>query len=177
MRWVAFLRAVNVGGRTVKMADVKSALSRAGLDEVETFLASGNVLFESGRREPALRTLVETTLAKSLGMEVPTVLRSSDELVDLAGSKAIADAKQKVPTLAVGFLHQELKKTAIAQLARLESDVDRFDHEGRHLLWLCSVKQSESKLTLTKVEKAIGGVATFRGVNTVERLAKRLAAT
>lgn len=173
MRWVAFLRAVNVGGRTVKMAAVKSALAKAGLDEVETFLASGNVLFESGKREPALRTLIEATLAKSLGFEVPTVVRPAEELVELASSKAIAEAKRRAPTLVVGFLHEPLGKSAMKQLTALETDVDRFAHAGRHLLWLCSVKQSESKLTLTKVEKAIGGVATFRGANTVERLAAK----
>lgn len=176
MRWTAFLRAVNVGGRTVTMDRVKAALTKAGLDDVTTFLASGNVLFTSGRREAALRALIESSLEDALGFEVPTVLRTGPEIVDLAASPALAAAMNEVPMVAVGFLREAPSKAATKALTALATDVDRLVVDGRHLLWLCTVKQSDSKLTLVKVEKALGGVATFRGANTVARLAARLAA-
>ncbi|MBL9121541.1 MAG: DUF1697 domain-containing protein [Phycisphaerae bacterium] len=173
-RFIAFLRAINVGGRLVAMAALRKHFEAMGLDEVETFIASGNVLFTSAKKEPALRTLIERTLAKELGFEVATLLRTTDELTTLAGSKVLAKARTGVPTTVVGFLHEPLSAAAVARLKGIETDVDRFTVEGRHIYWLCSVKQSESKLTLAKLEKAIGGPATFRGVNTVERLMAKL---
>lgn len=173
-RFIAFLRAINVGGRVVAMAALRKHFQAMGLEEVETFIASGNVLFTSAKKEPALRTLIERSLAKELGFEVATLLRTTDEVQSLAASKILAKARTSVPTTVVGFLHGPLSAAAAARLKAIETTVDRFTVEGRHIYWLCSVKQSESKLTLAKLEKAIGAPATFRGVNTVERLAAKV---
>ena len=62
--YVVFLRAVNVGGRFVKMADLRTALEQAGFTEVETHIQSGNVLVRSGRRSPAA---VGTDMASIMG--------------------------------------------------------------------------------------------------------------
>ena len=49
-RYVAFLRAINVGGHTVKMDQLRRLFERLGFSKVETFIASGNVIFESASR-------------------------------------------------------------------------------------------------------------------------------
>ena len=53
MRYVAFLRAINVGGRVVKMDDLRRHFVSMGLSDVQTFIASGNVIFESPARSTA----------------------------------------------------------------------------------------------------------------------------
>lgn len=176
-RFVAFLRAINVGGRTVTMDALRSIFESCGLKDVETFLASGNVMFTATKKEPALRTVVETALTTSLGYEVTTFLRTDAEVAAITRSPLLARRRRNVPTVVVGFLHDALDAAATKRLMALETTVDHFAIEGREIYWLCDVKQSESKITLAAVERAIAVCATFRAVSTVERLAAKLAKT
>lgn len=84
-RYFAFLRAINVGGRTAKMERLRRAFEALGLTAVETFIASGNVIFESRpKNEKLLREKIERHLGKTLGFEVATFLRTSAELAQIA---------------------------------------------------------------------------------------------
>jgi uncharacterized protein (DUF1697 family) len=66
MRLIAFLRAINVGGHTVRMAMLRALFEELGLDDVETFIASGNVVFSaSAKNVPALERRIEQHLAAS----------------------------------------------------------------------------------------------------------------
>ncbi|BBY62695.1 DUF1697 domain-containing protein [Mycolicibacterium helvum] len=68
-RYAAFLRGVNVGGVTLKMADVAAALTDAGFVNVRTVLASGNVLLDGGTTAAKVRTKAEATLRDAFGYE------------------------------------------------------------------------------------------------------------
>jgi uncharacterized protein (DUF1697 family) len=76
VRYVALLRGINVGGQTlVKMADLKTCVEGIGFDNVSTFIASGNVLFESGERDAAkLQTKVERAIEKRFRLPVKVVV-------------------------------------------------------------------------------------------------------
>ncbi|MBK8836052.1 MAG: DUF1697 domain-containing protein [Anaerolineae bacterium] len=70
-RYFAFLRAINVGGRNVTMAVLRNAFTSLGLQDVETFIASGNVIFASKSDDcAALESTIEAGLQKTLGYEV-----------------------------------------------------------------------------------------------------------
>jgi uncharacterized protein (DUF1697 family) len=68
-RYAVFLRGVNVGGVTLKMADVAKALSDAGFSDVKTILASGNVLLDSTSSTDEVRATAQATLRKSFGYD------------------------------------------------------------------------------------------------------------
>lgn len=174
-RTFAFLRAINVGGHTVTMGRLKELFEALGLQGVETFIASGNVIFEGGQEpDAALQARIEAHLCKSLGYEVETFLRTGRELaalvkgcpfdpVDIAAAQA----------LNVAFLHAPLSRSAAAQLQTLGGEVDVFRPLGREVWWLCRLKQSDSKFSNAVFEKALGVKATFRGFNTLQRLAAK----
>jgi hypothetical protein len=90
--YIAFLRAVNVGGRKVEMARLREVMTGLGLDSVRTYIASGNVFFtapETGAADDraALADRIETRLADEFGFQVPTILRTAPELAaELAAS-------------------------------------------------------------------------------------------
>src|SRR5262249_4837424 len=91
-RLIAFLRAINVGGNTVKMEQLRSLFEALGLSNVETFIASGNVIFEAPTTNPrSLERQIERHLQQSLGYEVATFIRSATEL------EAIAQYKPFIP--------------------------------------------------------------------------------
>ena len=84
-RYVAFLRAINVGGRRVKMDHLRKLFEALGTSNVETFIASGNVIFDSEADDPrVLERKIEDHLQESLGYEVATFVRSTSELAGIA---------------------------------------------------------------------------------------------
>jgi uncharacterized protein (DUF1697 family) len=80
-RYVALLRGINVGGRNlVVMKDLRAALEKHGLDNVSTYIQSGNVLFETDAKPKDLETDIEATLEKAFGVPLLVVVRSHRQL-------------------------------------------------------------------------------------------------
>src|SRR5882672_8923035 len=87
-KYVAFLRAINVGGHTVKMDHLRLLFEGLGFSNVETFIASGNVIFNSpSKSTTALEKKIEARLQETLGYEVATFIRSTAELGTIASYK------------------------------------------------------------------------------------------
>jgi uncharacterized protein (DUF1697 family) len=106
-RYIAFLHAINVGGRVVKMARLRDLFESMGLTNVETFIASGNVIFDSTARNGAtIERLVEGRLRAALGYDVNTFVRTRREVADAAAYQPFADMRE-IHTLSVGFMAQE----------------------------------------------------------------------
>ena len=105
-RYVALLRAINVGGRFVKMAALRTIFEQMGLDNVQTYIQSGNVLFSSPETDKvALEAQIEVQLAKSLGFTVDTMIRGEDEMQALVEKRPFPP--ETVPddaTLYISFL-------------------------------------------------------------------------
>jgi uncharacterized protein (DUF1697 family) len=79
--FVALLRAVNVGGRVYKMADLRACLESAGLEDVETYIQTGNVRFKTSMRSRTkIERYVEEALAGGCGFDVPAILFTPEEL-------------------------------------------------------------------------------------------------
>jgi uncharacterized protein (DUF1697 family) len=162
-RSVAFLRAINVGGHTVKMDELRRIFEAVGLKGVETFIASGNVIFET--RSNNLRRLEKTlavALKDALGFEVATFIRTSEEL-SLASAAAFN----------VAFLASAPDAKAIPKLMSLKTAVDDFHVHGREVYWLCKSRQSDSKFSNAVLEKTLGQPSTMRSATTVTKMAAR----
>lgn len=174
-RYVAFLRAVNVGGRIVKMDELRRLFETAGLRDVETFIASGNVIFStSATSTPALERKIEGQLKAALGYEVPTFVRSVAEVADAAANRAFSEKDiAAAGAHVVAFIRGPLDAAGKKGLAGLESPIDRFVARGREIYWLSTTRQGESKLTIVKFERAIGMPATMRSMVSAGKLAAR----
>jgi uncharacterized protein (DUF1697 family) len=172
-RLFAFLRAINVGGHTVTMANLQRIFEGLGLDDVGTFIASGNVIFTSPSKTlSALERKIEDGLQKSLGYEVKTFLRTAPDLVAVAGYRAFPESRiRSAGAFCVGFLAQPLDIAAKKALLSLRTDIDDFNAHGREVYWLCKKRQHESKFSNVRFEKATGAKSTFRNANTVAKLA------
>jgi uncharacterized protein (DUF1697 family) len=80
MKYVALLRAVNVGGRKVTMAELKTAATKLGYDNARTFIASGNLLFETRKTAPAkLEAALEAAIEKTFGLFSEVMVRDPAE--------------------------------------------------------------------------------------------------
>jgi uncharacterized protein (DUF1697 family) len=173
-RCVAFLRAVNVGGRTVRMDALRAAFEAIALARVETFIASGNVVFDSRARDhAALERKIEAQLLASFGFEIDTFVRTLAELSAVAAHPAFDTAAQ---TQVVGFLRGVPTPAALKAVALMSTDADQLAVHGRELFWLSAHRQSESVFSNAAFERALGMRSTFRGVSTLRKLLARHAA-
>jgi uncharacterized protein (DUF1697 family) len=110
MKYYAFLRGINVGGRVVKMAALTEMFVSLKLKNVKTFIQSGNVIFESAEKDPkALAGKIEKKLLKELGYEVPALLRVEEELQALIQHNPFKGMKPDAKTYVV-FIPEELKE-------------------------------------------------------------------
>ena len=173
---VAFLRAVNVGGRTVKMEELRRLFEDMGFAGVSTFIASGNVIFEQVTGEPAaVEARIEDGLERALGYEVATFLRSEEEIAGLvSNSPFTAREIENAAALNVGLLKAPLDKTRLAVLATLTTEIDDFRAPGREVHWRCLRKQNESKFSNALFERRVGARITFRSASSLARLAAKL---
>src|SRR5437868_449507 len=92
VKYAAFLRGVNVGGRMVKMAELKASFEKAGLQAVKTLLNSGNVVFESDKTEQQLKKQIEETLTKTFGYPAKVWVLSVSELKNLVDANPFINA-------------------------------------------------------------------------------------
>jgi uncharacterized protein (DUF1697 family) len=172
---IAFLRAINVGGHNVTMEKLRQLFEGLGCQEVETFIASGNVIFNSSSENvAALERRIEGQLHKALGYEVKVFIRTESELAALARYKPFKASQLKSAlALNVGFLSEPVTGKAEKTIMAMKSEIDEFHVCGREVFWLCKAKQSDSKFSNTRFEKALNTRATWRNVNTVARLAAK----
>ena len=171
-RYVAFLRAINVGGHTVKMDRLRALFEDLGLADVESFIASGNVIFRCPEPDPAaLEARIEEHLERTLGYAVETFLRTPGELAAIAGDRAPGEeADGAGHTVMVAFLKEALAPEAWERIASLRSATDDFHRSGRELYWLTRGRMSDSPAAIP-LGKVIGRVSTMRNMNTVRKLA------
>jgi uncharacterized protein (DUF1697 family) len=177
-RLIAFLRAINVGGHNVTMAELRGLFEKLALKEVETFIASGNVIFASRSKDiGALQQKIENQLLRSLGYEVKAFLRTVPEVAAIAEYKPFNDSQlSSAAALNVAFLADPVSAEAKKSVMALTTGMDIFHVHGREVYWLCQTKQSDSKFSNTRFEKILNTRATWRNVNTVVRLAAKYAA-
>jgi uncharacterized protein (DUF1697 family) len=174
-RLFAFLRAINVGGHTVTMEELRRQFSTLGLREVETFIASGNVIFSSRATAiPALQCRIEARLESALGYPVPTFIRTEAQLVALHGHRPFPAGEQDAAhALMIGLIAEPLPAAAARKLVALGGAADRFHVNGREIYWLRKTREGDPTLTNARLERVLGTPATFRNRNTFARLVDR----
>lgn len=184
MRFIAFLRAINVGGRNIKMDKLRGLFEALDLADVETFIASGNVIFQTdisqagdaaAREVHTLERKIERHLHATLGYEVATFVRSAAQVNVIAGYEPFSrqELATEGNTLYVGFLPSPPAKDAQERLMALRNDVDDFHVHGSEAYWLRRRNVGESSFSAALLEETMETPATLRNANTVRRLAAK----
>jgi uncharacterized protein (DUF1697 family) len=168
-RYVAFLRAINVGGHIVKMDRLREIFEALPIKNVSTFIASGNVLFESAAAAIHLEASIELQLRKYLGYPVGTFLRTIPELQKVAAHDPFGGQEG---TLYVAFLKTKPPPDSVRTLTGFSNEIDRFHVSGREAYWLGTAGLSGSTFSGAKLEKILGP-ATVRNITTVKKLATK----
>lgn len=174
-RYIAFLRAINVGGHTVKMDTLRTLFEAMGFVNVQTFIASGNVIFDSPVADAcALEDKIEGYLKEALGYEVGTFLRSTKELAAIESYQPFPHQERgsEGQTLMVVFLKSAPGDEARQKLLALQTDDDAFHVNEREVYWLCRTRISDSPAGVL-LGKGLGKQGTMRNMTTVRKLATK----
>ena len=173
-RYIAFLRGMNLGRRRIKNPELCAAFEEIGFTNVSAFLASGNVIFDSDESDlVAVSRSIEDGLRASLGYEVPTFLRSADEVRSIASYQPFADVTaERSGKMQVAMVGSKVEQSARDSVLKLSNDADMLEMVGREIYWWPKGNFLDSQLDLDALE-AILGPFTIRTKNTIERLAVR----
>ena len=174
-RYVAFLRAINVGGHVVKMEVLRKLFESMNFARVETYIASGNVIFESqAGKTSALEKKIEDQLKSALGYQVGTYLRSMKEVIGIVEAIPFEPPEiERAPTLQVGFVRAALNTDEQKLISSLNDHVHQFRFGAREVFWLCNTKMSESPIRGDLGARRLLSQATFRNINTVRKIATK----
>ena len=156
------------------MDRLRDIFGSMGFADVETFIASGNVIFRSRSAKPAvLETRIEQQLEKALGFDVSTIIRSTSELADIVALDPFPGSVTPASTLYVGLLKSAPDSDTRERLSALRTPTDQFRVEGRELYWLCHTKSMDSIVSFGRLEKTAMKSATFRNISTLRKLAEK----
>jgi len=176
VRYVALLRGINVGGRTlVKMADLKACFEELGFEDVSTYIASGNVLFESGEDAAGLATMIEAAIEERFELPVKVVVldrASYARIVKAIPKPWIGDASLRAN---VAFVRRGTDAKAVVRDLEPDPAVEEVKAIKGAILWATR----RDALNQSVMRKLIGGATykelTVRNLNTTLKLHELLA--
>ncbi len=175
-RYVALLRGINLGRRRLAMSELRGHFEALGLANVSTFIASGNVIFETRASDAAkLETKIEKHLVTELGYEVDTFIRRDDEVIAATEHAAFPEGAPEGGGIYVTFYKEPLNATTAKKLSTIRSETDTFHVNGRELYWLCRTKSSDSKIWTSPEVKALKlPTGTMRNLASLRKLVTKL---
>jgi uncharacterized protein (DUF1697 family) len=170
--FVALLRGINLAGKNkVPMAELRTALESLGLEDVATYIQSGNVVFGArGGSADQLGRRIQRGIAEAFGIEVGVILRTPAELAKVAAGNPFLRAGADPARLHVLFLSGKPARKAAAELDPDRSPPDEFELVDRELYLHTPNGFGRSKLTVDYFERVLGVAATARNWRTVTKL-------
>lgn len=181
--YIALLRGINVGGRNkLPMATLREIVTRVGGDAVQTYIQSGNVVFQADHEVEHLADALRRGIADTQGLDIPIVLLKGDEFRTLLGKNPFLTVAQEsaeedevdIKTLHVGFLADSPTGEQIAGLNPDHSPPDSFHVAGRAVYLRYPKGLARSKLTNAYFDRRLQTVCTVRNWKTCLKLLEML---
>jgi uncharacterized protein (DUF1697 family) len=177
MKYVALLRGINVGGKTlIKMADLKSCIEELGFDEVSTYIASGNLLLESSERSAAkLETKIEHAIEERFDLPVKVVVLGRAAYARIVKAVPKSWVGDKTLRANVAFVRRGTSAKQVVRELQPDATVEEVKAIDGAILWATK----RDAVNRSVMRKLIGGAAykelTVRNLNTTLKLEELLA--
>jgi uncharacterized protein (DUF1697 family) len=175
-RRIAILRGINVGGRRkILMADLKKLLNDLGFESVQTYIQSGNVIFEAKDKESnhALASQIEKAISNIFGYDVPVIVRNADQMnKSIQNNPFLKSDQVDIDRLHLTFLKEIPRNDNLVKINTYDFQPDKFEVIGDDVFLYCAGKSSDSKLTNAFFENKLKVTATTRNWKTVLALSE-----
>jgi uncharacterized protein (DUF1697 family) len=167
-RMVALLRAVNVGGRKLPMAELRAQCVDLGWKNVATYIQSGNVVFDADCSPAEAEAALETLIAKHFGYAAPAIIRTRAQWAAYPGGNPFHDAARETPNYLLMLLAKQPIRDDAADVIQARATAGEQARKVGDTLWIHFPEGSgTSKLTPALIDKAIGSPATSRNYRTI----------
>jgi uncharacterized protein (DUF1697 family) len=171
--YVAMLRGINVGGnKKIKMDKLRSSFEALGLEQVKTYIQSGNVVFKTAKISPvALSRKIENCILADFGFSVSVISRTADEIENTIADNPFLNQPGIDPEkFHVAFLSDAPAPAALEKLAELTLAPDRSRCLGKEVYLYFPNGASGSSLWKHPLDRVLSVVATTRNWRTVNTL-------
>jgi uncharacterized protein (DUF1697 family) len=172
MKYIALLRGVNVGGKTLKMADLLEVLKSKGFQNVRTYIQSGNIIFDENNIESGkLSVNIENIISKAFGISVNVIIRTEKELEKIVNNNPlIKTTNNDIDKLHVTFLRESPLPGTIQALETLKDKNEQYILIGKEVYLYCPNGYGKTKLNNANLEKKLKTIATTRNWKTTLKL-------
>lgn len=174
MRFIAILRGINVGtGRKVPMADLNKLCELLGLQQVQSYIQSGNLVFELAQPEPIseLEIRLQKAFSEAFGFEIPVLIRTSEEWSNsIAQNPFMNEENMDIDRLHLTCLKEMPSPELLEKIKTFQYLPDRYEIIGRDVFIFCAAGYGTSKLVNTFFESKLKTSATTRNWKTVMQL-------
>lgn len=171
--YISMLRGINLGPHNrMKMEQLRKSLQTLGFGKIQTYIQSGNVVFQASKQPPlALSERMETRIPADFGFSVPVITRTlADMKKTIQGNPFLKKRGIDLTRLHVTFLSQAPQAALLRKIASVNSKPDEF-RCCREVVYLhCPSGYAETKLSNGFFEKALSLQATTRNWKTVNQL-------
>jgi uncharacterized protein (DUF1697 family) len=171
VKQIVLLRGVNVGGRNkLAMLALREALQAAGMENVLSYVQSGNVVLDSAAKPDALARACEDVIADRFGMDVGVLVRTRTELAKIVERNPLGDVAERDKLYQVTFCSEKPAKAALAKVAERAVEGERLLAHGREIYAWFPHGVGRSKLAAQLGKQDLGVLATARNWTTVNKL-------
>ncbi|HET7579232.1 MAG TPA: DUF1697 domain-containing protein [Bacillales bacterium] len=166
--FIALLRGINIVGKTVKMERLRNIMTSMGLENVRTYIQSGNVVFEAEKENTdVLADRIDQELQKHFDFPIPVVVRTRNEWEEVIRKNPFPDNEPHV-----SFLSEKPEEEAVAKVnAYRDKSEDEIVIDGREVYLLCKGSYHKTIFSNNFLEKKLGVSSTTRNWRTVNKLA------
>ena len=171
--YIALLRGINVGGnKPIKMDELRKSFEALGLDQVATYIQSGNVVFKASKvSSSSLSRKIEEKILGDFGHSVSVILRTADEMKQTIANNPFLKDRGIDPTrLHVTFLSDAPSSSALEKLEKMKMKPDRSCCLGKEIYLYLPNGTAQSTLMKTPLDRMLSVVTTTRNWNTVNQL-------
>lgn len=172
-RYIAILRGINVSGKNkILMQDLKLIFESLHFKNVQTYIQSGNVVFEA-KSEKNLATLIQQKIKDQYGFDVPVIIRTVDEISgNLKTNPYLKQKNIELDKLHITFLSETPTKENLTKIKTYHFEPDVFEIIGNEVYLYCPNGYGITKLSNTFFENKLKVSATTRNWKTVNEIAK-----
>ena len=172
-KYIAILRGINVGGRRkILMFDLKKLFMKLDFTNIQTYIQSGNVIFEADSKDDdtTLSNRIEQNISKTFGFEVPVIIRTSREIEQAISNNPFLINKAEVEGLFLTFLKDVPSSEKLESIKNFDFSPDKFEIVGKDIFGYCAGKYHKTKLSNQFFESKLKVSATTRNWKTVNKL-------
>lgn len=168
--YIAFLRGINVGGHNkIRMVELRTSIEKTGFKNVQTYIQSGNVVFETEETSmTVIKNLLEKCIKKNFGVTIPVLLLEKEVIINILKNYPFKTAEDKNQYFTL--LYYPAKETMISAFNKLQFKTEDYLLTQNYVYLNCKQGAGKAKLTNNLIEKKLEVIATTRNLKTMQKM-------